>query len=355
MRLFNRRVVLRMLALAFALGLLWFTLRTISIADIWRHLRQMQPALLLPLMIVNAFIVLTFSARWWLLLFALGYRIPYFKLMAYRLAAFAVSYFTPGPHFGGEPLQVYLVTSRHQTPASASLTAVVLDKALEMLVNFTFLLGGFLVVSQTYSFPPGLERTMLVTGVGLLLVQLGVLALLWRGRRPASSLLVVLDGLWQRLRRHPEISGGRLTQGALYRTLRQSEDQIAYLCNQRPAIMLLALSISALSWLGIVAEFWLMTEVLGLNLTLGEALIALLAARIAILLPFPAALGALEASQVIAISALGLSPASGASLSLLIRSRDILFGLAGLSILAWLLWRRKGDGRHSVALAGHKE
>ncbi len=346
MRLLNRSFLLRVLAFGLALGLLWFTLRTVSFSDVWDRLRQMQPSVLFLLLIANAFVVLTFSARWWLLLFALGYRIFYFRLIAYRLAAFAVSYFTPGPHFGGEPLQVYLVTSRHQVPASASLTAVVLDKVLEMLVNFTFLMGGFLVVSQTQTFPPGLERTLLVTGLGLLLVQLGVLALLWTGRRPASSLLVVLDGLWRRIRRQPEISGGRLTQGALYRTLRQSEDQIAYLCNRRPGIMLLALGISALSWLGIVAEFWLMTAVLGLNLSLGQALIALLAARIAILLPLPAALGALEASQVMAMTSMGLAPAAGASLSLLIRARDVLFGLVGLCILALLLRGRQKGGRN---------
>ncbi|NMD35447.1 MAG: UPF0104 family protein, partial [Planctomycetes bacterium] len=52
---------------------------------------------------------------------------------------------------------------------------------------------------------------------------------------------------------------------------------------------------SALSWLAIIGEFWLMTDVLGLGLTLPQAITALVAARVAILLPLPAALGALEA------------------------------------------------------------
>jgi len=54
------------------------------------------------------------------------------------------------------------------------------------------------------------------------------------------------------------------------------------------------------------------------------------AARLAILLPFPGGLGALEASQVIVLSGLGYTPAQGAALALLIRARDLVFGGAGL-------------------------
>jgi len=66
---------------------------------------------------------------------------------------------------------------------------------------------------------------------------------------------------------------------------------------------------------------------------------ALLAARAASLLPLPAAVGALEASQALAMASLGLPPAYGVSLSLLIRGRDVLFGLFGLALAAKHLQR----------------
>jgi uncharacterized membrane protein YbhN (UPF0104 family) len=66
----------------------------------------------------------------------------------------------------------------------------------------------------------------------------------------------------------------------------------------------------------------------------------LLAARVAILLPLPAALGALEASQALAMRLLGQSPAAGVSLSVLIRVRDLLLGVIGLG-LAGVLVRGK--------------
>ena len=71
-----------------------------------------------------------------------------------------------------------------------------------------------------------------------------------------------------------------------------------------------------------------------MGLSLSDALVALLAARAAILLPLPAAVGALEASQALAMVSLGLPAAYGISLSLLIRGRDVLLGLLGLGLAA---------------------
>jgi uncharacterized membrane protein YbhN (UPF0104 family) len=79
-----------------------------------------------------------------------------------------------------------------------------------------------------------------------------------------------------------------------------------------------------------IFEFGLMMQYLGIQFNLVQILIALTAARIAFLLPVPAGLGTLEAGQVMAMGLIGVSPAIGISLSLLIRARDILFGVAGL-------------------------
>lgn len=79
---------------------------------------------------------------------------------------------------------------------------------------------------------------------------------------------------------------------------------------------------------------WLALQFLGLDLQVGGVVTA---ARLVILLPFPAALGALEISQVPALTALGFSSAEGAAMGLLIRARDLLFGGAGLILTARFL------------------
>ena len=89
-----------------------------------------------------------------------------------------------------------------------------------------------------------------------------------------------------------------------------------------------------------VFEYWLMTYFLGLRLSLMQAVSTLTAARLAFLTPLPGGLGALEASQVLALQTLGLESTYGISISLLIRLRDILFGLAGLLGLVSLIQQR---------------
>ena len=261
--------------------------------------------------------------------------------MIYRLAAFAMSYFTPGPHFGGEPLQVYLVTARQGVPVANSLTAVVLDKTLEMLANFTFLALGVLFVLRSRHLLGVDQGQLLGYAVLLLLLPVTLLAALASGRHPFTGMLDFAAALWARVAAKQRAAPGWLTQGRTYQTLRQSEAASAALFRRRPWLLVAAVGVSALSWLGIVGEFWYMTAVLGLDLTLADAIVVLLAARVAILLPLPAGLGALEGSLALALAGLGRAPADGVSLSILIRAWDVLLGSAGLWVAWVLIWRRK--------------
>lgn len=342
-RIFNRQQLTRLFWLALAIGLFWLTLRAVPLDDVWLRLRSLTPGQLLLLVLVNVAVLVTFSLRWWLLLAAQGYALPYLSLMGYRLATFAVSYFTPGPHFGGEPLQVYLVTARHGVPVSASLAAVVIDKILEMLANFAFLSAGILVALRQQAWI-GLDETQLV-GASLLLLAapLALLAALALGWRPLTGLVRGAGRAWSRFGQAAGRPVRDLTQTRFYATLADSETQSITLCRNHPRTMFLAVAVSGLSWVAMIGEFWLMTDVLGLGLTLPQAITAMTAARMAILLPLPAGLGALEASQVLAMRGLGLPAAAGISLSLLIRARDVLLGLLGLGLAALLVRRRPGN------------
>ncbi|MCP5098408.1 MAG: hypothetical protein GY943_22895, partial [Chloroflexi bacterium] len=91
-----------------------------------------------------------------------------------------------------------------------------------------------------------------------------------------------------------------------------------------------AFAISVVGWLLLIAEYWLMLRFLGLMMTPLQAIALITAARIAILLPLPGGLGTLEASQVLALGAMGEPTAVGISISLLIRVRDVALGLLGL-------------------------
>ena len=129
---FRRFRLRHLLWLIVPLLLLW-VLRGVSLKDSWAVLARLGPVQLLILILANGLVLLTLSGRWWLILRAQGHSISYLTLAGYRLAAFGVSYFTPGPQFGGEPVQVYLVQRRHQVAHSTAMSAVTLDKSLELL------------------------------------------------------------------------------------------------------------------------------------------------------------------------------------------------------------------------------
>ena len=338
---------LRWPALVAALALLWFSLRSVNRADVWAQLRTLDVADLTILAIANLAVLATFSARWWILLRAQGYTLPYHSLMGYRLAAFAVSYFTPGPQFGGEPLQGYAVTSRHAVPAPASAAAVLLDKAFELIASFIFLVGGLLLVVEPGLLPGGMRGPLLASGVALLLLPGALVAALAAGRRPISGVWDAAAKQWARLRRQRATT--TYTLGRAYHAVRAAEVQSTSLCRSHPAWWAAAGGATLLTWVALMAEFWLMASILGLGLSVGQALIALLAMRWATLLPLPAGLGALEASLIFAMQALGLDAALGLSMALLIRARDLLLGIMGMWLAAGLLRRRKQE--HSVVPA----
>jgi uncharacterized protein (TIRG00374 family) len=314
-----------LLWLTVPLLLLWWALRTIPLQEVWTALTRLGLLQILALIAANVVVLLLFSGRWWLILRAQGYSIPYLTLVGYRLAAFGVSYFTPGPQFGGEPLQVHLVERRHHVPRSAAISTVTLDKSLELVSNFAFLSLGVVAILQWQVFPGMVGKQAMFFALVLLVLSAGFLLAIWAGQHPVS-------GLWQlgaSIRIKPNHQSSSIPQ-RVYQTIKESEKQATDFCHNHPLTMGLALLLSVISWASIIGEYWLALHLLGLSLTPGQVVSALTAARIAFLLPMPGGLGALEASQVLALNALGLNPAVGISLSLLIRARDVALGGLGL-------------------------
>jgi uncharacterized protein (TIRG00374 family) len=220
-------------------------------------------------------------------------------------------------------LQVYLLARRHAISSAEALASVVLDKSLEVVANFTFLLVGVAVLMGLGILPGSAGPAL--GGASLLLVALPILYLflIWRGRRPAAAVLGGLARRWDRVAR-------------LARTMREAEDSVGEFCRSYPAGLVYGALMSVLGWLGLIIEYHWMLGFLGLTLGLPETVGALTAARLSLLTPLPGGLGVLEASQVLALTAIGYLPAEGAGLGLLIRARDVLFAAAGLAIGGWL-------------------
>ncbi len=317
---------LQLLWLLVPVLVIW-SVRDAPLADILRALSSLSVAKILLLAALNAIILLLVSGRWWLILRAQGHTIRYLSVAAYRLVAFGISYFTPGPQFGGEPAQVYYIRNRHGISTSSALASVSLDKILELLANFGFLLVGIFAALGSGLLAELAPIQAVAWMAGPFILLLTYTLAIWKGKSPLASLLTRLP------QRRAAIL--RLTRATAL-----AEEQISQFCQRKPLVVLGASVLSILIWGVMTLEYWLALRFLGIQVDLLQAVAALTAARIAFLFPLPGGLGALEASQILAMEALGLNPALGLSISLLIRGRDITLGGLGI-LLGGIMTRRR--------------
>lgn len=303
-----------------AISLLAWVVQAIS----WSEFREVAGRLgvgpLAALLVINVGILFLFGLRWWLILRAEGVEVSVISVFRYRLAAFGVSYFTPGPHFGGEPLQVYFIHRRHGAPMATALATVTLDKLIELLINFAFLMAGLITVAASGLLGGELRwEAALAAGGALSLPALYLLGL-WRGQRPITGLTRGLAARFPAAEWWERISS----------VVEPAENQMGEFGRNHPVTVLVALGVSLLAWCTMILEFGLLLHFLGIRPGLSGLIAIMTAARLALLTPLPGALGALEGGQVLAFEALGYGPEVGLAVSLLIRGRDVCFGLVGL-------------------------
>lgn len=298
--------------------LLYWALRNVPLIDIWESIKQLRFWQIIVLLLINAVVVALMAARWWIIVRADNPSVPFLPLVGYRLSVFGVSYFTPGPQVGGEPLQIIYLQKNYGLTYARATAAVIVDKLLEFLVNFLLLAVGTWAVFRVGLIPYNGGRPIVsLIGLGLVLLwPLVHLILLYKGRFPISAIL-----RWQ-----PILSQRR----KFVRLIIVSERMAASFCQRHLRAMLAASGVTFLSVAGIVIEYVLMVEFLGMRLSAIQVFAALTALQLAFLVPLPGGLGALEASQVFALGAFGQPASAAIGLTLLQRARDILNGGLGL-------------------------
>jgi hypothetical protein len=324
----KRLIAGRLFWLALLAALLYWALRNAPLGEIWDSLKLLQAWQLAALLAINTGIFALITARWWIIVRAEARRVPFLPLVAYRLAAFGMSYFTPGPQVGGEPLQILYLKNAYGLTAVRATAAVIMDKLLEFLANFLFLALGLFAVAASGMLGGFAPPAWAAVPVGLLLLwPLIHISLLYRRRHPLSALIRPIH------KRIPENKNFAAVETFL-RLVIVSEHLAALFTRRRFGAMLAATGVSLLSWALMVLEYHWMLSFLSADLSASETLAALTVVRLSFLAPLPAGLGALEASQVFAATAFGLPAALGISLALLMRGRDILLGGLGLLIAA---------------------
>ena len=308
------------------LVLAWYALKGVAWTTVWELLNRLSPLAILVLVVINLLIVPVMTARWWLLLRSLGEPVGLLSICAYRIAANAVNYLTPGPHFGGEPLSVYLLHHRQKTSFSSAATSVAVDRLLELLASFIVLSLCLITLTFVDSGPLKGGRGLFFV-IAVLVVLTWTLSALFTGKRPLSRSLLLLIRLYRST--FPPIFS---TTGSLIDIIVQGETMAETLFREHRYHLLLANLLSLGHWFAIFAEFWLMAYFLGFPLSFSQLTAIVVVTRLAFFTPLPAGIGVLETALPWMTATLGLGSGLGLSLCLIIRFRDILFSLVGLGL-----------------------
>lgn len=316
----------RYLAWIAALGLAAWILSRLPFTDLLQIITDLGPSQWLVWIALNLTVIALLAGRWQVLTRAMALPCRFLQLLRVRQAGQVISFVTPGPQFGGEPLQVYWLWQRYSVPGQAAFLAVGLDRFFELWINFAVLLLAVLMLftSRSAAFVDWLLIAFILLGLILLMGLFGWYLL----RKP----LHIRDWI-KRL-------GNRWQQNERLRNLDTHWSQLndllrKVLSTQRPALSL-ALGLSLLAWLGMIVEFWLLLSFVDVPLDLATFIFLFTVVRLAFLLPLPGGVGSVEAGLFWAFQALALPLPAAAGLILLMRLRDVAILLAGAAALPGL-------------------
>jgi uncharacterized membrane protein YbhN (UPF0104 family) len=133
--------------------------------------------------------------------------------------------------------------------------------------------------------------------------------------------------------------------------LRNTEEHLVRFFREHPGVFVRGLLLSLLVEAVIVAEYHFLLSAFAVDVRLPVLLLVLLGSGLAHVVPSPAGLGALEASQVAVLGLAQGAPADGLVVGIVLRLHETLWIVAGLTVLAWSGFARgvlrpsvEGDG-----------
>ena len=277
------------------------------------------------LVCLNLIILMLLSARGYVVLRALAAPLSFFAWFRIRQVGFLLSYLTPGPQIGGEPVQVWLMTKQGVTGTDAVGVSAV-DKLADLFVNLGLLLIGVLIL-------------------GLSGVQ-GYDAFLSGYVHWALPVVAAIVGAMVLARL---IAGSRKFEHKWIRGLRE---MLLDLKNIPGTSWLSVALIGVAAWLLMLGEWWAIWWALGQDVSGMVILATFLATRLALWTPVPGGLGVFEAGVVSVAAIAGLEPPVALGVCAVCRIRDaVLIGFSAFNAGAELrLFRKQRALGHESSL-----
>ncbi len=277
--------------------------------------------------LLNIVIIAIYVLRWHVINIGLDFIPSFLKLFFIRQAGQSISYITPGPQFGGEPLQIYWLWNEDTDNGYKAFISVALDRFFELWVNFSVLIVGITVLILFSN-----------TAVTIWYYPLIVIALFFFGltlvgtlfTRHAQFLIRWIKKAISRWENNARLKGLDLH-------LENISSDIKKFVTQQQKAFYTAVGFSVLGWFGMLVELGLILSFLDIQLTLVNFIFLVVTMRLALLLPIPGGIGTMEASIYWVFASLGLNTFDVIGMIALIRLRDLIIVLFGMGVFHFLM------------------
>ena len=318
----NRRKLFFLTVWLVGCSLVFFTVRELPLAGILERLGEISPLRLVGLLAINSLILFLSVKRWQILAQAFDIQLSLAHLFKVRQAGNTISFVTPGPQFGGEPLQLYWLRQSREIPMDISLAILGADRFMEIFINLSILLLSVIFIFYT-DIEVNLSKTFLF--IFLTVSILSMLLVLFL--RQPEWLENIFKSLFSRFTH--TVSNSNESQNAS-----SSWGRILTKIEKNKSKVILAATIALLGWIALLFELLMMMEALGVSSNFYEVIFVMLGIRIALLMPIPGGVGTIEASLFWSFEILGLTLAGAGGLIALSRLRDVIVLFIGIGCLS---------------------
>jgi hypothetical protein len=272
---------------------------------------------LLPLILVPSGAWHVLRTLGWFWCFPIEARPAFWRLFRVRLAADAVAYFTIRG-LASEPLRVVLLLDR--VPATASTASTILERTAMGVMSVLLVAGTAMAAMSSDVVPEDWQR--IFRGIAIVAVIVVLLTMVFLTRK-GRYLGPLFEAMYRR-------TGWHWTEGRVAHFIREVERVFLELARSGPRRLLRLAGLAVACYALMALEIWLVFWAIEQPVSVWSSMIVETFTRSASVFSgaIPANLGALEASNVAVVRALGLAGAG--SLALARRVRGLFWAALGL-------------------------
>ena len=303
--------------LIIGLGIFIYAIKMIGPQLILDQFKTLEPKQIVIFLIVSSMLVTALIFKWKMVLKTMGYDISFFNLLMYRQMGYSIGYVVPSFYIGGQAIKAFFLR-KHKVPTGDAVASVLIDRALEIPLNFLLACLMFFLALTTLNLPQYMVIILATLLAMFIAVGVTFFYKVFRKEYMFYRLFEIMN-----LGRFKKMKKIRLR-------LKETEDTLIKFFHHRKRFFPMALLFSMLLWLLMMLEFNTALMIVGFEATLTQVYLVVVMTGFAMMFPVPASIGVMELSQIAIAIMVGIPAPVAVALSLLIRTRDFLWIIMGI-------------------------